>query len=243
MSDRHRFRFFVASTGHEAGSTVALDAADAAHADVIRLAVGDDVEIVDGAGDVWRARIDLAPGVVECVERLETVPERDIHLYAGAATGGTFDDLVDAAVQAGATRIIPVAWNRRERDRLTQRAERMARIALAAAKQSKRACIPPVEAPIDFETLIVNDALGIVLDASGSASLDVVVAALAADRDDPIRLLVGPADGIDAADLDRLRAAGWTSAHLGPSILRAELAAPVAVAIAAICSPALRSGR
>ena len=48
----------------------------------------------------------------------------------------------------------------------------------------------------------------------------------------PLLLLVGPAGGFEPAEADRLRAAGFLAASLGPRILRAETAAMAAVAIA-----------
>ena len=48
----------------------------------------------------------------------------------------------------------------------------------------------------------------------------------------PLLLLVGPAGGFEPAEAERLRAAGFTAASLGPRILRAETAAVAAVAIA-----------
>jgi 16S rRNA (uracil1498-N3)-methyltransferase len=45
-------------------------------------------------------------------------------------------------------------------------------------------------------------------------------------------LLFGPAGGFEPAEADRLRAAGFHPASLGPRVLRAETAAVAAVAIA-----------
>ncbi len=46
-----------------------------------------------------------------------------------------------------------------------------------------------------------------------------------------VLLLVGPAGGFEPAEVDRLQAAGFRAASLGPRILRAETAALAAVAI------------
>ena len=51
-------------------------------------------------------------------------------------------------------------------------------------------------------------------------------------RPQALLLLVGPAGGWDPTEIERLEAAGFRAAALGPRILRAETAAVAAVAIA-----------
>lgn len=250
----HRFRFFVDAAGCP-GAVVGLAPHDASHARVLRLAPGDVVDVVAAGGELYG-------GVVEQVDQtlvtLRLGPLRTsagaerwaVELFAGVLTGGTFDDLVDGAVQAGATRVVPVAATSRERERIAQRAERLRRVATSAAKQAKRTVVPEVAAPMMLADLLASangeggigraDAAGgaggagIVLDPSGASPLIAAVEAIAAEgHGAPIRLLVGPSQGIADADLDALVAAGWRAARLGPTVLRSELAAAVAVAQAA----------
>lgn len=231
MSGRHRFRFFVDRAG-AAGDRLPLAPADARHLRVLRLADGDEVEVVDALGDAWDARVAGDAEVELVVRRGPSSEPATIELYAGALTGSKFDELVDGAVQAGATTITPVAGSGRGLERLRARRARLDRIARAAAKQSKRSLVPQVGMPIVPEEL---PAAGILLDASAPETLDRVVAG--SSGAEPIRLLVGGAEGIEARLVDRLVAGGWQRARLGPTILRAELAAPVAVAIAAMLAP------
>lgn len=227
MSRKHHFRFFVEGSGGP-GARLPLAKADAHHAKVLRLGEDDTVEVVDPSGAAWIARV--TEGVAEVIAPLPggTEPPR-IEVVAGALVGGRFDELVDAAVQAGASLVVPFAPVRRDFDRLAARQARLQRIARAAAKQSKRTIVPDVGAPIDVDELRALEP-GIVVDPGAPESLDDVVRAHAGT----LRLLVGPAEGLEPELVAELAGAGWERGRLGPTILRAELAAPVAVAIAAM---------
>lgn len=230
MSGRHRFRFFVDVVGAP-GELVPLAPIDARHVHVLRMAEGDCVEAVDAAGAVWAARV-TGDAAVELVEQLgsSTEPATTIELYAGALTGSKFDELVDAAVQAGAASITPVVASGRELERLRARRARLERIARAAAKQAKRSRVPAVFDPILADALADE---GIIVDPGAPQPLDEVVAAAGHST---LRLLVGGAEGIAPELVARLVDRGWRRARLGPTILRSELAAPIAVAIAAMAT-------
>jgi 16S rRNA (uracil1498-N3)-methyltransferase len=230
VSRRHQFRFFVDGTG-EPGASLPLSKADAKHALVLRIGDDDVVEVVDPTGATWLAR--LTDGVAHVVSPLavDAEPAR-IELVAGALVGGRFDELVDAAVQSGASLVVPFTTSQRDADRLASRRPRLQRIARAAAKQSKRTIVPDVAVPIDADELRALEP-GIVVDPGAPQQLDDVVRGMA----EPIRLLVGPAEGHDPALVAELVDAGWARGRLGPTILRSELAAPVAVAIAAMHAP------
>ena len=235
--DAHRFRFFSTNMGFP-GTRVELSTSDAAHLSVLRLAVGDAVELVDASGIVWDAQV-AADGLVTLrlplpIDDARVLPRID--LVAGALVGGRFDELVDGAVQAGASSVRPFVGNRKDAARLTERQERLQRIATAAAKQAKRREVPHVAAPIDRAALL-QGAPGIVLDADAEPTL---MALLQDDaRPHPEQtgvgwtLLVGPAEGFAPELIRELVAAGWRAARLGPTVLRAELAAAVAVAMVA----------
>jgi 16S rRNA (uracil1498-N3)-methyltransferase len=231
VSRRHQFRFFVDGAG-EPGAQLPLAKVDARHADVLRIGEDDIVEVVDPTGAAWLAR--LTDGVAHVVSPLavDSEPAR-IELVAGALVGGRFDELVDAAVQAGASLVVPFTTSRRDAERLGARRARLQRIARAAAKQSKRTAVPEVAEPIDADGLRAL-APGIVVDPGAPQQLDEVVAASSAEE---IRLLVGPAEGLEPELVEALANAGWQRGRLGPTILRSELAAPVAVAIAAMHAP------
>ncbi|MBC7461966.1 MAG: RsmE family RNA methyltransferase [Thermoleophilia bacterium] len=236
---RHRFRFFTRDVGLPR-TRVRLTASDAAHLEVLRLTAGDAVEIVDVTGVVWLGEV--ADGGVAVLREplpLSGMQLPRIDLIAGALVGGRFDDLVDGAVQAGVSSIAPFATSAKDARRLAERHDRLQRIATSAAKQAKRHEVPRISAPLDRAALLAT-APGIVLDAAAHGPLDLVLQALDAARSDRggalhgYTVLVGPAEGLSGELVAELVAAGWHAARLGPSILRAELAAAVAVAAVAL---------
>lgn len=220
----HRFRFFVDVVAVR-GAQVTLSSADAAHARVLRLAEGDGIDVVDSAGTVWDAAY-VSHGAVRLIDVVVDGSARGgIELIAGVLTGAKFDELVDHAVQAGATRIVPLATTPRDHARILARRERLQRIAAAAAKQSHQSRIAQIASPITHAELLELEP-GLVLDAAASDRItDVDVAS-----DTEVRVLVGPADGLDDTLVGELVRGGWRGVRLGRSILRAELAAGVAVA-------------
>ena len=233
-TDAHRFRFFV-DVVCTPGEVVELDEFDGHHARVLHGAHSDaPVEVVDKDGTIWHGTFDGPTARLVIGERVGEVVEPTIVVLAIVTIGGRTDELVDAAVQAGATRIVPVVRSAKDRDKVDRRWERLMRISTTAAKQAKRGAVPQVTTAIDLDELREWPA-GVVIDPTAPALLDEVVRAGAPGA--PIRLLVGSSDGFAPGLLDELVAAGWQRGRLGPTIRRAVRAVGVAVAIAAMHAP------
>ncbi len=227
--DRHRFRFFVDAIG-ELGARVQLDEFDSRHARVLHGAKTDAaIEIVDAARVAWQASFEGADGLVVLDERIGEVPlEARIDLFAFVSVGGRTDQLVDGAVQAGATRIVPVVANARDLEKVNARADRLGRLAITAAKQAKRSAVPIVAEPIDACELHDADP-GIIVVPDAPILLSELVASEPAGS--AMRLLIGASNGFPSGLVEDLERRGWRHARLGPTILRSELAAAVAVAV------------
>jgi 16S rRNA (uracil1498-N3)-methyltransferase len=146
---------------------------------------------------------------------------------------------IEKAVELGCTRIIPVLAQRTDKH-LTQAAEKRAkrwhRIALEAAKQSRRTEVPEITAPQRVSALIAT---------AGRNSRRILLAETEQERTllrslrrphdsttEEILIAVGPEGGWTPAELKLFEEAGWQSASLGPRILRAETAAIAALSIA-----------
>ena len=141
---------------------------------------------------------------------------------------------IEKCTELGVSRIVPVIARRTDAHlaaAAAKRVERWRRIALQAAEQSRRAAPPEIAAPIKLQDAVshVTSALRIVLAESEQQTLlrDV----LASQPEGEIVLPIGPEGGWAEDELQLFQKAGWISASLGPTILRAETAAIAATAI------------
>jgi 16S rRNA (uracil1498-N3)-methyltransferase len=144
-----------------AGGTVRLDADASHHAlRVLRLRVGDPVELFDGSGPRWPGRLldaDPRGASVAIGEPVRAGTESPVAIgLAQALPGGDrMDWVVEKAVELGATAIQPL-FSRRSLLRLdAQRAARRVahwrRVAVAACMQCGRDRLPAVLEPVALE--------------------------------------------------------------------------------------------
>ncbi|MFM8534300.1 MAG: RsmE family RNA methyltransferase, partial [Acidimicrobiia bacterium] len=120
---------------------------------VLRLGAGDEVDVFDGHGALWRAEIvqvGKKAAAVRLIEEIEPAPELEIalSLVVSVLKGDKMDDVVRDAVMLGVTSIQPVISERSEISlsalAKSSRVARWQRIAVASAKQCGRAVVPPV---------------------------------------------------------------------------------------------------
>jgi 16S rRNA (uracil1498-N3)-methyltransferase len=143
---------------------------------------------------------------------------------------------IEKCTELGVSRIVPVISRRTDAHLAaasSKRVERWQRVARQAAEQSRRASPPEIAVPIKVsEALNLQAALRIVLAESEERTLlrDVVRPHAA---EDGVALAVGPEGGWTEDESQSFRQAGWISASLGNTILRAETAAMAATAIVA----------
>src|SRR5271168_573789 len=217
------------------------------HADhlvrVLRARVGQDFDIATGAivrrgriSSVSDARVDFELG-----EEISSADLAEITLVLAVFKFDRMEWAIEKCTELGVSRIIPVIARRTDAHLAgasAKRAERWQRIARQAAEQSRRTAPPEITAPIKIaEALDLPATLRIVLAESEDQVLlrDVVKPNTG---EHGILLAVGPEGGWTEGELQSFRQAGWTSASLGNTILRAETAAIAATAVvaSALCS-------
>lgn len=237
---KHTFRYLVASASSP-GGLVVLDAADSHHlARVVRRRAGDEVEIIDGDGNIWPAVVrDPAAGggaLIELGHEPRMAPRvASYGLAIGALEANRMDLVVEKATEMGAARIVVLASDRARRgpaaDAWNRRRERLLRVATAAARQSGRGRTPAIEGPRAVAELVADGALvgSVMLDPRGKQALSSALAA--ANPEGSPLVLVGPEAGFSAEEVASARSAGLPVCGLGPGILRAETAAIVGLAI------------
>lgn len=230
-------RFYVRPEDASADRLVLRD--DEAHhaRRVLRLDVGARVTAFDGRGSVWHARIvemTKQHAVLEPEEALarEPEPRPRVTLAQGIVKGDRMDWIVQKATELGAARLLPLRADRSEvrldEDRAGRRAERWRRITIEAAKQSERAWLPEIAAPLSLrDALAALDGPAVaLLERSDRPARDALAALGPVGR---VTVFVGPEGGWTAEERDALRAAGVAGLSLGRHVLRAETAALAAI--------------
>ena len=231
-------RFHVA--GAAPGSRLTLPEHAAHHArEVLRLRAGSEVRVFDGEGSEFEATLDSVtrqgvtarlggPAPPRCPES----PLR-IVLALPPLKGDRMETVIQKATELGVAEIRPVVTARTDaagRPALQgSRQERWEKVASGAAEQCGRAVVPVVHPTATLDALLALPGEGrriLFLETPGQP-------ALTADGPRPTSAvaLVGPAGGWEPAEADRIQAAGYAAAGLGPRILRAETAAIAAVTV------------
>ena len=146
-------------------------------------------------------------------------PSNDITLYFSPIKHT--DDLVNMATQMGVANIIPVITERTVAHHINW--ERIRKIATEAAEQSNRNSIPKISEPVPFSKLNLKD---ICFADERFAYADKDTVNIPANVKS---VMVGPEGGFSDSEFAALDAAGAFPVSLGKTILRAELAAAIAI--------------
>ncbi|HEX8458169.1 MAG TPA: RsmE family RNA methyltransferase [Pyrinomonadaceae bacterium] len=251
------------------GASVVLAREETLHLrSVLRLQAGDEAFVFDGAGREYACVVVAASegsGTRRGAEkatlevRAQVEPERpesplELTLAVALLKGEKFDLVVQKATELGVSRVVPVLTKRadvRVREghdgAAASRVARWRRVALEAAKQSGRARLPEVCAPVEFAALLAST------NASGAASaantpdaraerrlffterggrgLTETLGEWSRARPSKLTALVGAEGGWEDAEIAQGKAAGWHAVTFGGRILRAETAAIVVAAL------------
>jgi 16S rRNA (uracil1498-N3)-methyltransferase len=217
------------------GNRAALTGSHAEHLSrVLRARVGQRFDIATGesvrAGTVTAvldSRVEFELG--------EQLPHEVSPLVTLALAIFKFDRMewaIEKCTELGVARIIPVIVQRTEAHlaaAAAKRVERWRRIAGQASEQSRGAAAPELFQPAKLKEVLQFPAAARVLLSESERGL-MLRDALPSSASGVI-LAVGPEGGWTDAEFDLFRIAGWTSASLGHTILRAETAAIAAVAV------------
>lgn len=135
----------------EVGARLELDPDEASHVRALRLHPGDEVEVTDGRGSLWRARVETAEGsdaACTLLERAEPPPVAPVDLAFGVAKKDRTLWLVEKAVELGVRSLAPVevARSRSVADGARSRGfwRKAERRAVAALKQCGGARLPGI---------------------------------------------------------------------------------------------------
>lgn len=219
---------------------------------VRRIRVGERVELFDGAGAVAEAAVEAVSGEETALRvgevRREAAARAQLTSVIPLLKGERMDQCVEKLVEVGCDRI--VLWEaeravvRLEKDKRAARLERIKAQVVAAVRQCGRATIPEVEGIWTLKEVVewASDAASpagsrrVVLE-PGGRRLRVTPGEGAEGEQggqggaSAAVLVSGPEGGLGEKELRMLEEAGFERASLTETVLRAETAPVVAVAI------------
>ena len=228
-------RFFYVP---DAGQQQELPATEAMHAlRVLRLKSGDEMFLMDGVGNYYRAVVTIAAthncyyDIVEC---LPQTPQWQGHIHLAIAPTKMLDRiewLIEKATEVGVDEIS--FFHSKFSERKLLKTARLEKIAIAAIKQSHKAWKPVIHEIVSFKDFIASPVEGRKYIAHCYEEIprislfdelqsNTVVA-------DPITVMVGPEGDFSIDEVKQAIAAGYQSVHLGNSRLRTETAGLMAV--------------
>jgi len=238
-------RRFHAPPGAFAKAQVTLENDEARHLrEVLRLKPGDEAFVFDGEGREFRCRVETARSDSALLSLLAEVPAAspesflDLTLAVALLKGDKFDLMVQKTTELGVSKLVPVITDRaevklRDQQDASKRLTRWQRIALEAAKQCGRACVPVIEPPVAaadlLQTSIADDALRVMFSERGGSDFSAAFAQTPAPT--KMMALVGSEGGWSDGEIKLAQAQQWRIITLGGRILRAETAAIAVTAV------------
>jgi len=229
-------RFFIDKAQIENG-TAFLEGEDVHHIKkVLRLSVGDLLELCDGLGSDYIAEIEslqkdrLSARIKEVMPSIGE-PKVRVTLYQGIPKGPKMEVIIQKCVELGIHGIVPLETvrtvvkleNQKEKEKKTARWQK---IAEEAAKQSKRGMIPRVFMPESFHDGVskARGGLKVILwEQEKDMDLKSVLKNFGAGVKE-MDILIGPEGGLEEEELHLAKEHGWLPATIGPRILRTETA-------------------
>ena len=216
-----------------------LDADESGHCcRVLRHRAGDEINVIDGQGTMFRCRlVDDNPKGAEA-EVLEAFPGWGGHPYrltvacCPTKNNDRFEWFVEKATEVGVDRIVPLIGDRSERK--VYKTDRALRIALSATKQSLKSRIPQIDEPISVKDFISHSGLDpeslklIAYCFEGDTRRISIQEALRAYDGRDVTVLIGPEGDFSPEEARLAVEKGYIPVHLGASRLRTETAAVVA---------------
>lgn len=211
-------------------STFTLNEEESKHAvRVLRLTEGSSVQLIDGIGGFYTAKITSAHSKRVDLSITNHQPEygkRNYYLHllvAPTKNIDRFEWFVEKATEIGIDEITPVVCEHSERKEL--RTDRVNRVIISAIKQSLKAFKPILNEPTTFISAIKNNsadvkAIAHCADFGHKKSLKEIV-----HPGKSVIICIGPEGDFSATEIELALLAGFEPVTLGSSRLRTETAA------------------
>lgn len=206
---------------------------------VLRLAVGDEIFLIDGKGCFYRAQVTFTSNKHCIYEIQESLPQQQgwtgkIHLaIAPTKMMERMEWMAEKATEVGFDELSFLNCQFSEHRKL--RADRIEKIVVSAVKQSRKAWKPIVNDLIDFNAFVNQPRPGRKFIAhcyDEIERVDLFNRLYDHQSDEPITILVGPEGDFSIEEVRLAEKYGYISISLGNSRLRTETAGLAAVMMA-----------
>jgi len=225
---------FFLETIDEQNSTLVLSEEASKHiVQVLRMTIGDRLQLTDGKGLLLTAEI-INDHKKSCTVQKITIekipaPQKQITIAISLVKNASrFEWFLEKATEIGVTTIIPLICSRTEKQHF--RFDRMKGILTSAMLQSHQAWLPILHEPISFEKLIVTDKSESKFIAHCETD-DKKNHLNAISKSSSTIMLIGPEGDFTTAEIELALKNNFTPISLGENRLRTETAGMVAVAL------------
>ena len=220
------------------GEEIELPSAARRHVvQVLRLSEGASITLFNGRGGEYQGVITsqnrrAVSVILEKFSEIERESPLEITLVQGISRGERMDYTIQKAVELGVHRIVPFkslrTGVRLPPDRIERRLEHWRGVIRHACEQCGRNRVPSLASIQSLDEILAAESfsLGAVLNPNGMVDISQLEPAPG-----PILLVIGPEGGLDDAEIEQLREAGFLNLRLGPRVLRTETAAVTALSI------------
>jgi 16S rRNA (uracil1498-N3)-methyltransferase len=213
---------------------------------VLRLIEGEKVILNNCQGREYLgeiASISKSEVAIKILEKLDinNESEIEIYLFQGLPKAQKMDLIVQKGTELGIIEFIPIITQRVDVKLKGEfkKLDRLNRIALEAAKQSKRSLIPIVSQPIGFDEVIgrlkTMDIFLVPYENAENLGIKKVVSDIKKNEKikeiKKVGIMVGPEGGFEEEEIKRLKDEGAYVITLGSRILRTETAGFVATSL------------
>jgi len=231
---------FFANKSNFSNNLVVLEGSDVSHIrTVLRLTVGDEIEVLDGEGSLYLVRLsEFKNKLIKCEilssEKIDAESPLKIYLGQSIIKGNGFDVILRKAVELGVYSISPLLTERTViKSNSDKKIIRWKKIVEESSKQCGRSLIPKISNNIiNLETFCQqasdSDFKLIFWEMENKKSLkDINPETVPSSAS----LLIGPEGGFTQEEVETARSYGFHSLGLGPRIFRAETAPLVVLSL------------
>jgi 16S rRNA (uracil1498-N3)-methyltransferase len=215
------------------GETILLSEEESKHAvRVLRLSIGDKVELVDGKGTRADAEVsdDHAKRcVLKINSRSEETTNRNYHVHIAVAPTKNIERIewfIEKATEIGIDEITLLDCEHSERS--VVKTERLEKVAISAMKQSQQSWLPVINDMVSYNVFVKSAKADVKLIAHCEEGVKNPISKIAFSGKN-ILALIGPEGDFSRAEIETALGNQFTAVSLGETRLRTETAALYAV--------------